>query len=707
VKRLIPAGACALLLTSWLSAQSIEQAEALRKARRFDEANTMYRALDARNPKSPDIKTRWGRLYLDVGQLDGDNGAQSLFTEAIALDEKWAPAYLGLALIAEDSFQGSAAELARKALSYDPKLVEAQALLAQLALEDNDDAKAAAEAQKALKLDANSVQAKAILASIDFLADKTESSWDPRSADGYETIGRMFVINRRYEEGIAYLRKAVALNPSLYSARSQLGINLMRMGQDEEAYDQLKTCYDNRFQDHATTNSLALLDTLRKFDTFESPGVTLRLDKKESALLRPYFEAEVRRAEAAYEKKYRFKLQHPVRVEAYPNHEDFAVRTLGMPGLGALGVTFGYSIAMDSPSGRSPGSFHWASTLWHEMSHVYTLAMTNSRVPRWFTEGIAVYEETAVSPEWGDRLTPEVITAIKEKSLLPISELDRGFIHPKNQIQVSVSYFQGGQIVDYITGKYGWDAILAMLKDFSEGQDTPAVIRKELKVEPADFDKAFVAWVEGRTRREVDNFESWRTQLKTIAAEAKAKDDDGVIRTGLAIRDLYPDYVETGSVYEFLARAYLNKQDKKAAAAELERYVKAGGRDPEILKLAAQLLAENGNKQEAAAVLERMNYIYLMDMDQHQTLGTLLLDQGNAKDAIREFEAVLDYKPLDPAEAHYNLARAYRMNKQIPEAKDELLLSLEAAPSYRAAQKMLLELAGAEQTGTAPEKVPN
>ena len=98
-----------------------------------------------------------------------------------------------------------------------------------------------------------------------------------------------------------------------------------------------------------------------------------------------------------------------MQVEVYPDHEDFAVRTLGMPGLGALGVTFGYSIAMDSPSGRKPGSFHWASTLWHEMSHVFTLTMTNHRVPRWFTEGIAVHEETATSPEWGDRLGPDEI----------------------------------------------------------------------------------------------------------------------------------------------------------------------------------------------------------------------------------------------------------------------------------------------------------
>ena len=92
------------------------------------------------------------------------------------------------------------------------------------------------------------------------------------------------------------------------------------------------------------------------------------------------------------------KLPGPVQVEVYPDHEDFAVRTLGMPGLGALGVTFGNVVAMDSPSGRKPGDFHWASTLRHEMSHVFILAATKHRVPRWFTEGLAVHEETQASP---------------------------------------------------------------------------------------------------------------------------------------------------------------------------------------------------------------------------------------------------------------------------------------------------------------------
>jgi tetratricopeptide (TPR) repeat protein len=692
----------ALLAALALSGQTLQQAESLRKARRYSESNDVYRALVAQNPKNAEYRVRWGRMYLEYGQ---PSDAKDLFNEALGIDKECAGAYLGLALLAAGGFEGEAAELAAAALKYDPKLTEAQELLARLALEDNDNAKAAEEAQKALKVDPNSVQAKAILATMDWLADKKETPWDPHDARGYETAGRFLVLNRRYEDGIAYYRKAIALDPQLYSARSQLGINLMRMGQDDEAYKQLEACYSNSFQDAATTNSLKLLDTYRKFATIQDGNIILKMDKKEADLLAPFFLAEMKRIVAAYNKKYGIRIAGPIQVEVYPNHDDFAVRTLGLPGLGALGVTFGHTIAMDSPSGRTPGEFHWASTLWHEMSHVYTLSMTNSRVPRWFTEGVAVHEETAVSPEWGDRLAPEVIQAIKDKKLLPVAGLDRGFVHPKDPMQVGVSYFQAGRICDYITDKFGWDTILAMLRDFAADQDTPAVVRKELKIEPEEFDKRFVAFVEADTKVAVDHFDQWRAGLKQVAAMAKDKDYDGAIKEGLVIRDFYPDYVEAGNVYQFLADAYRAKNDKAGEMAQLDRYVHIGGRDPVLLKRQAQLLVDAGKKKEAAEALERLDYIYPMDNEQHQSLGSLWLEQGNLAGAIREFAAVAAHNPIDPAAAHYQLASAYFADKQDAKAEDEVLASLEAAPAYKPAQKLLLELNARESTGT-PEALP-
>src|SRR5664279_3389509 len=102
--------------------------------------------------------------------------------------------------------------------------------------------------------------------------------------------------------------------------------------------------------------------------------------------------------------------------------------------------------------------------------------------------------------------------------------------------------------------------------------------------------------VEADTRKQVQGFADWKEDVKKISEAAKAKDYDTVIKLGTEARDLFPDYVEAGSVYEFLAKAYFAKENKPAAVAELERYVKIGGRDPSTLKSLADELAAAGNK---------------------------------------------------------------------------------------------------------------
>ena len=684
--RLLLAMVCA---GSALLGQTLQQAEALWKKHRYDDANGAFRALVAAHPGNAEYRVRWGRLFLERFQPDD---AAKLFNEALLIEPRRADALLGLALVAADGFEAKAVELAHRALAADPHLVEAQELLARLALEDSDPAKAAAEAHKALDMSANATEAKAILATIDWLNDKTDTPWDPHDGAAYETAGRIFVLNRRYEEGIKLFRKAIALQPDLWSARSQLGVNLMRLGREEEARAELEMCYEGHYRDAATVNTLRLMDSYKNFVTYKTDRTTLRLHKKEAELLHPYFEAEMLRALNTYDKKYGFKLDRPVQVEVYPDHEDFAVRTMGMPGLGALGVTFGYVVAMDSPSGRPPGSFHWASTMWHELSHVYVLNMTNFRVPRWFTEGLAVHEETAVSPEWGDRLDPHAIMAIKDKKLLPVAELDRGFVRPTYAAQVVVSYFEAGRICDYINREWGWSKLLAMIHDFAGGASTPEAIEKELGITPEEFDTRFLAALNAETKKTVDGFDEWSKELKKVAAEYKAHDYDAMIRDASAIRDTYPDYIEAGNVYQFLADGYVAKGDKKAAIAELERYAKVGGRSPDTLKQLATFLEEAGNRKEAAEVLDRLNYIQPIDEDLHRRLGDLWLGLGNTDGAIREYRAVLAKSPTDPAASHFSLAKAYRSANRTDAAKDELLLSLEAAPGFRPAQKMLLEL---------------
>ncbi len=691
------------------------RAEGLWGNGRFSEANDSFRAAVAQHSGNPDIRVRWGRLFLERFQR-ADAGA--LFEEALKMKQDHVGALLGMALLASNGFEKKAVEFAQNAVTLDPKSTEAHALLARLALEDSKPELAITEANKAIEImaeglsspieadrpfaiTAGGLDAETIRAVVNLLANKPADEWfnkvfktNPKYGQAYATAGYFLVINRRYEDGIRYYRKALEVDPRLWLARAELGVNLMRLGEDSEGRRNLTECFEAGYKSPEVVNSLRLLDSYSRFKTDLTPHTELRMDKKEDALLRPYFQTEMDLALATYEKKYGFKLQRPVRVEVYPNHEDFAVRTMGMPGLGALGVTFGYVVAMDSPSARKPGSFHWASTLWHELSHVYVLSATQHRVPRWFTEGLAVHEETAIHKDWGDRLDPEAIKAIKEKKLLPVADLDSGFIRPSYPMQVIVSYFQAGRICDYITEKWGFAKLNGMIHSYAENKTTPQAIEQNLGVKPEEFDKLFLAWLDERTKTTVANFDDWKKRMKVLAAAARDKKYDEVIKEGVVLRGLYPDYVESGNVYGLLADAYLEKGDKPRALENLKAYSETGGREPATIKKLAAMQVDAGQKKDAAATLERLNYIYPQDEELHRKLGDLLADLQQYPGAIREYQAVLASKPLDVAAAHYELARVYRLTNQKDQAKDEVLLALEAAPGFKAAQRLLLELDG-------------
>ncbi len=134
-------------------------------------------------------------------------------------------------------------------------------------------------------------------------------------------------------------------------------------------------------------------------------------------------------------------------------------------------------------------------------------------MPRWFTEGLAVHEETATTPDWGDRITPEIIAAIRDKKLLPVADIDRGFVHPKFPTQVIVSYFEAGKMCDYIAEHWGESKLLDMAQEFAKNRPTVDVIREQLGMEPEAFDKDFLASVDKETERTVKNFREWTTGL--------------------------------------------------------------------------------------------------------------------------------------------------------------------------------------------------
>jgi tetratricopeptide (TPR) repeat protein len=332
------------------------------------------------------------------------------------------------------------------------------------------------------------------------------------------------------------------------------------------------------------------------------------------------------------------------------------------------------------------------------LSHVFVIEAARHRIPRWFTEGVAVHEETAASPEWGDRLSPMVLKAVKEKCLLPVAELDRGFIRPVDQSQIMVSYFQAGRMIDYIVQRWSWDKVLDMIPRFANLRPVSEVIPEVLGLPPKAFDEQFLAWLEKQHAGPLKEFDTLQTRLKSLNEAGRAKKWDEVLRDGPALRDAYPELVDHGSAYEWIAAAHEERKDRDQAIAELRRYRSAGGRDPALLKKLAGWLAEKKEDAEAIATFERINLIYpVRDEDLHRRLGELYQRQNRWREALVEYRSWVSSNPVDPAAAHYHLALALRAEGRAEDARNAVLQALESAPTYRPAQRLLLELTGNEE----------
>ncbi len=694
------------------------QAESAWALRDMHRANELFRDLVAKRPSDPYARVRWGYLYLETHSA---GEAATLFNEALAIDEDYAPAKLGAATVLANRFEGKAHDLVKEALRADPDLTEGYALLAGMSIEEHDyetaEGHIAKGLEKAEELGESPLEFYTLSASLDLLRGNKDSDWTRKALEHNPVYGKVYadpahfyVITRRYREATELLRKAIEVDPELWSAHADLAVNLMRQGKEKEGRRHLEIAYEGDPFSPQTTNWLRLLDSFPDYETISNKDdvllgtaaqveaaaakaeIVLKLHNKEAAVLRPYVMQLSEEGVETFSKKYDFRPQRPVQVEFYPDHDDFAVRTMGMPGLGLLGVTFGYVIAMDSPSGRSPGSFHWGTTLWHELAHVFTLEATDHLVPRWYSEGISMYEEWQARPGWGERISTDFLEAMKEDKLLPVADLDKGFVRPRYPAQVAVSYFQAGLVCRLIADEWGFPKLVELLNGFAEPISTADNIEVVLGIPSEEFDEKFNEYLERRFGKLIEKLPDFRKAMKKALVAAKDKDWDAVLGPAAEAQDIYPDYVQSANPYVVLSTAYDRLGDKEAAVDQLKQYQARGGKNPRHIKKLAGWLDELDRRAEAIDALTGLVYITPGDPDVHVPLGGWLLEEERYTEAVREFGTHLASKPLDLAGAHFNLARAYHKMEDSENTRKHLLSALEAAPSFRPAQKLLLEI---------------
>jgi len=678
-------------------------------------ANSFFQAAVKEYPEDPALRARWGELFAATHQ---NNEAVRLFEEALELKPDYAPAKIGLAKIAAGRYEEKTREWADQVIDETPdEALEAHLMIARAALEDGDIEAGEKALDEALELaedhDRSPLEIYALKAAADLLRGTTDSPWTQRAlalnagyGDAYAIPAHFYVITRRYREAIALLERAVEIEPDLYTAHAELGANLLRENKIDEARPHLELAYRGDPFSAPNVNTLRLIDSFDNFvlsehpakpaapgsDAAANPGALLRLHKDEAAVLEPYVLDLVNRTIETYSKRYGFELKEPVIVELYPDHDDFAVRIAGLPGIGLLGVTFGYLVAMDSPTGRADEHFHWGTTLWHEMAHVFTLEATNHLVPRWFSEGVSVYEEWSTGPLPGRHIPLPVLAAIGEDKFLPIAQLDRGFIRPTYEAQVIVSYMQAGLVCEYIAGRFGQEALARMLDEFGNGKDTAQAIQVALGISPGQFDENFAAYVDTELGTVVAGLEQWQEKQAELQTSVEAADWRLVVAKAAEAIELFPDYVDEGSPYIAKARAHRELGETVLMTNTLLEYRRRGGYEPDALIALARTLGEAGRNEDALDVFEDVLMVAPLRSQVHLDYGDRLTAAERPREALVEYQALLAMNPQDLAEAHFRIAKTYVALEDRAKGREHLLYALEIAPHYREAQQLLLEV---------------
>ena len=697
-------------------------ARAARALGRYRQANALLRNAARAAPDDPAIHTLWGELF---GEKYDQREASQSFGAALEIDEEWAPALLGMARALADTNPPGAAAAASRALEIAPDYLDAHLFLAWRSLDDRDHEAGRASLDRALAVNERSLEARSLAAAVAYVEDRGEDfeaevrrvlEINPVHGEVYRVAGDLTARNYRFEEAAALVRLGLEIDPENTRSHAGLGMHLLRTGDEAGARRALERSFEVDPYDVVTFNLLEMLDTLDGFETFEEGDLIVRLHPDEAPVLKDYVIELGQRALDDLSARYGMEPEAPILIEVFPQHDHFAVRTLGLPGMiGALGACFGKVVTLDSPRARGPGEFNWQSTLWHEMAHVIALQMSNQRVPRWLTEGLSTFEEKRARADWARDQDLEFAANLNRGDVLSLRDLNGGFSRPET---ISIAYFQASVLVEHVIEAYGEPTIYRLLRAYGEGLDTDAALARvglDFDTLQASFDAAVEARF-GALRRAMEGPEQWNRDLEGEARLADLRELEGRYPGSYPVRmalghalwaagdpaaaraafeeaaALAPMAVGDDSPHLPLAAIALEEEDRERAMAHLEAHLDHDHRAIDAARRLAALAEEAGDERRRRRAYELIVELDPFDAEPHQVLGRFALADGDPAAAAREFAIALAAGPIDRVSAHVDLADSHLAAGDLEAAKRAVIAALEIAPTYARAQDLLLRI---------------
>ncbi len=700
------------------AADYVRAGRAARAIGRFQQANDFFREAVNRAPTDVNANIAWGELFLE--KYERREAARS-FEAALRGDANHPVALLGMARTVLEDNPPASRKLAQQTLAVNPNEAGAHVLLAQIALDDlkRDDARA--EIDKALAINPNHLEALSASAALAWLEKRTTDQAaatdavlkiNPLYGEVHRVIGGVSARAYRFDEAAEFARKASALDRENYRAFADLGAHLMRAGDERAARRALETAFRGDPYDAVTYNLLGLLDTLDGFEVIRDGDLVIKLHPDEAGVMREYVPGLSKEALAQLSKRWNFTPTGPLLIEVFPRHDDFAVRTLGLPGMiGALGACFGRVVTMDSPRARPPGEFNWGATLWHELAHVITLQLSNQRVPRWLTEGISVWEETRAGRDWGREMEVSFAGAMERKEVMRLRDLNSGFSNPE---LISLAYYEASLLVEHVVARFGEPSLRELVRVFADDLDTEEAIQRALKVSIDDVQKTFDGFLDARfggLRKALDTPEGFEgdeplERLRTLASAnsgsfpvqmalgraLEKSDPDAAVAAYERAAALIPIATGDTSPQARIAALKLGKGDKAGAARALETLTTNDHTDVNSARQLVGLLDQPADTARRKVALAKVVAVDPFDASAHTELGRFAMADGQTPAALQAFRVAIAAGAQDRAGAHADLGEALEKSGDLAEAKKQALAALEIAPSYVRAQDLLLRL---------------
>lgn len=696
--------------------------------------NEIYSKVKKASPGLPEAFVASGELALDKH----DYGlAAEAFEQAAKLDPLDPEVHFGLARSYAPSDTAKSNTALEMAQRRNPNHVPSLLLIVDNQIDAESYDKAETTISKVLAINAKQPLAWAYRAVLAHLNNDPEqerkcrnealATWAANPEVDY-LIGKKLSQKYRFAEGSTYQRKSLVFDPNYLPAKLQLSQDLLRLGQELEGWKLADEVFDKDGYDVVAHNLVTLRDRLTKFRILEGDGFVIRMEAHESTVYGQRVLDSLRRAKQTLCAKYDVQLDEPVYVEIFPQQQDFAIRTFGLPGgAGFLGVCFGHVVTMNSPASQGSTPSNWQSVLWHEFCHVVTLTKTNNKMPRWLSEGISVYEERQANPAWGQSLNPQYRKMILAGELTPVSALSGAFLDPKSPLHLQFAYYESSLVVEYLVEKYGLDMLQRILVDLGVGMPINDSIRRyagslelldqefgefarqraENLAPDADFAEpdlpplADTARLAAWNVEHPNNFVGLQRYAKQLLAE---KNWQAAKEPLEKLLKLYPAYHGPDNAHWMLSLVYRELGDTERERAALNELAKLDDDATDVYLRLAELGAAAGDWEAVLVSAERLLEVNPLLRAPQKYLAEAAERTGDDARAIEGLTALAEMDPLDPADIHFRTAQLLYRSGNFPAARLQVLKSLEEAPRYRDAHRLLLKIvAESDREPATPE----